>query len=132
MTSENASRILTFHSFLELRENLVQYWNFAGYVKKAIFSKIAISNLNLLGQEVANLSFKKPFLDDEKGCFTSYGGPRDERHEPRLEALWKWLQGSQNEANVQEIMGMVESCRPSKTLEFPIVSDLEKISRTKV
>ncbi|MGB0507656.1 MAG: hypothetical protein ACPGGK_15815, partial [Pikeienuella sp.] len=66
--------ILTFTRFLELRENLVQYWNFADYAKKAIFSKIALSNLIIKGQDVASLSFKKPFLDNEEGCFTSYGG----------------------------------------------------------
>lgn len=132
LTQENSSKVMTFHSFLELRENLVQYWNSADYEKKSIFSKIAVSNLTLKDQEVAHLSFKKPFLDSEEGCFTSNGGRREVRLEPRLEALWNWLQCSQNEQSVLEIMGMVESCRPSKPLKFPIMSDLEKISRTKV
>lgn len=109
----NSARILTFYKFLELRENLVQYWNFADYEKKAIFSKTVLLNLTLQGQEVANLSFKKPFLDNEEGCFTSYGAQREVQHEPTLEVLWTWLQRSQNEPYVAEILSMKDSCKPA-------------------
>jgi len=84
---KNSAHILTFYRFLELRENLVQYWNFANYEQKAIFSKIAVSNLTLQDQEIAIFSFKKPFLDNEEGCFTSYGAQREVQHEPTLEHL---------------------------------------------
>ena len=122
------TRILTFHKFLELRENLVQYWNFADYEKKAIFSKIVLWSLTLQGQEVANLSFKKPFLNDEEGDFTSYGA----QLKPTLEHLRKWLQGSQNAPAIEEILSMIESCKPCEGLRFPLINDLEKISGTRV
>jgi len=126
------TRILTFHKFLELRENLVQYWNFADHEQKATFSKIVLWNLTLQGQEVANLSFKKPFLDNEEGCFTSYGAQREAQLEPALEHLWKWLQGSQNAPDAEEILSMIESCKPYEDLRFPLINDLAKISGTKV
>jgi hypothetical protein len=129
---KNNTRILTFYKFLELRENLVQYWNFADYEKKAIFSKIAISNLKLKCQEVAILSFKKPFLDDEEGCFTSYGTQCEVQHEPTLEHLWTWLQGSQNAPDAEEIISMIESCKPHEDLRFPLINDMTKISGTRV
>ena len=87
----SSSRILTFYKFLELKENLVQYWNFADYSKKAIFSKIVLWNPTLQGQEVANLSFKKPFLDDEEGGSDSYGALREVQLEPKFEKLWNRL-----------------------------------------
>lgn len=61
-------------------------------MKKAIFSKTVLLNLTLQGQEVANLSFKKPFLGDEEGGFNSHGAQREVQLEPRLEVLWTWLQ----------------------------------------
>ena len=129
---KNSARILTFYKFLELRENLVQYWNFADYEKKAIFSKIILSNLTLRSQEVAILSFKKPFLNDEEGGFTSYGAQREVQPEPTLEHLWKWLQGSQNAPFVEEILSMIDGCKPHEGLRFPLINDLEKISGTRV
>lgn len=129
---KNSAHILTFYKFLELRENLVQYWNFADYEKKAIFSRTIVSNLTLQSQEVANLSFKKPFLDNEEGCFTSYGAQREVRPEPTLEHLWTWLQGTHNAPVVEEVLSMIESCKPYEGLRFPLINDLEKISGTKV
>ena len=101
---KHSSHILTFYKFLELRENLVQYWNFADYEKKAIFSRIVVSNLELKCQEVAILRFKKPFLDNEEGCFTSHGAQREVRPEPTLEHLWTWLQGMQNAPVFEEVL----------------------------
>ena len=129
---KNSARILTFYKFLELRENLVQYWNFADYEKKAIFSKIILSNLKLKCQEVAILSFKKPFLNDEEGGFTSYGALREVQLEPMLEHLWKWLQGNQNGPFVEEILSMVGNCKPHGNLRFPVINELEEISGTRV
>jgi len=129
---KNSAHILTFYKFLELRQNLVQYWNFADYEKKAIFSRIALSNLTLQCQEVANLSFKKPFLDNEEGCFTSYGALRELQPEPMLEHLWIWLQGVQNAPYVEEILSIIESCKPHENLRFPLINDMEKISGTRV
>jgi len=129
---KNNTPILTFFKFLELRENLVQYWNFTKYEHKAIFSKIALSNLTLQGQEIAIFSFKKPFLDNEEGCFTSYGAQREVQHEPTLEHLRKWLQGSQNAPYVEDILSMIDSCKPCEGLRFQLINDLEKISGTKV
>ena len=126
------ARTLSFYKFLELRENLVQYWNFLDYEKKAIFSKIVISNLTLQWQEVANLSFKKPFSDDEKGGFTSNGTRCEAQLEPMLEDLRQWLQGSQNAPVVEEILLMADTCKPSEALRFPLINDLAKISGTRV
>lgn len=33
----NSARILIFYKFLELRENIVQHWNFADYEKSDFF-----------------------------------------------------------------------------------------------
>jgi hypothetical protein len=129
---KHSSHILTFYKFLELRENLVQYWNFADYEKKAIFSRIALSNLTLQCQEVANLSFKKPFLDDEEGCFISHGALCEMQPEPMLEHLWTWLQGVQNAPYVEEILSMIESCKPHENLRYLLINDMEKISGTRV
>ncbi len=126
-----SARILTFYKFLELRENLVQYWNFADYEKKAIFSKIVVLNLTLKHQEVAILRLKKPFLDNEEGGFTSHGAEREAQHEPMLEHLWKWLQESQNMPFVEEILTMMDSCKPVSPLRLPIISDMENISGTR-
>lgn len=87
----STSQLVTFYKFLELKENLVQYWNFADFQKKAIFSKIVLWNLTLQGQEVANLSFKKPFSNDEEGGADA-NGTLDEVHlEPKFQALWNWI-----------------------------------------
>ena len=129
---KNSARVLTFYKFLELRENLVQYWNFADFEKKAIFSKIILSNLTLLDQEVANLSFKKPFINDDEGGFTSYGAQREVQPEPTLENLWTRLGSLKSEGSMTEILSMIESCKPAMPLKFPLINDLEKISGTKV
>ncbi len=129
---KNSARILTFYKFLELRENLVQYWNFADYEQKAIFSKIVVSNLTLQDQEIAILSFKKPFLDNEEGCFISHGALREVQPEPTLEHLWTWLQGSQNMPFIEEILSMIDSCKPHENLRYLLINDMEKISGTRV
>ena len=58
---EGGKNFASFKRFIELRENLPQYWIAADFEQKAILAKLVILNLEISGRELASLSVKKPF-----------------------------------------------------------------------
>ena len=97
--------------FLELRENLGWYWKTADSTQKAVFSKIMFLNLTLSGQEMANLTLKKSFLNDEKSQFNLFGAQVEKQLEPYFEQHWSWINNRQHAAVVKELQVFINSIK---------------------
>jgi len=127
---DNTQKTVSFVHFLELIENLHQYWISANLKQKGQISKNLLLNLCISGQAVRSANWLKPFWEGQNDVFFTNGADGDKALERYFERVWDRCFFECNADIRQKLSILTLELWNSIEPIYSIVKDIAKITRT--